>query len=58
MKICILGNSHSAAIKYGWDKFGKKKLECNVTFFASDGRTLQKGLKINRDLLITDGRNS
>jgi len=41
MKICILGNSHAASLKLGWDEISPYHPDKQLTFFASR----QKGLK-------------
>lgn len=51
MKICVLGNSHAASLKLGWDLISDKYKNYQLTFFASRGDLLS-GLKREGNRLI------
>jgi hypothetical protein len=55
MKICIIGNSHVAALKLAWvNHFDKRcKKDNDITFFASPGNSL-RSLKLENNKLIPD----
>ena len=39
-KLCVIGNSHVAALKSGWEKMRDDFKDIEVTFFASAGKSL------------------
>lgn len=41
MKLCVLGNSHVAALKLGWDKIRESYPQVSIRFFAAPGSRLQ-----------------
>jgi len=47
-QICILGNSHAAAIRQGWKAIGDDYPDVAITFFAAPGPLL-------RELILRDG---
>ncbi|MCB1343072.1 MAG: hypothetical protein KDK24_18780 [Pseudooceanicola sp.] len=49
MLICILGNSHAAALKHGWDRIGAGFPDVDAHFFTMLGQNLGR-------LELTDGR--
>ncbi len=66
MRICVLGNSHVACLKQGWDHVGARYPDLKVTFFASrqeglkalrrDGDSLTPGnAALAKDLAFTSG---
>jgi len=48
MKICVIGNSHTASLKLGWDEIAAANPKIKVTFFAGRG-------KITDDLQVKSG---
>ncbi len=48
MRVCVIGNSHFAAIKQGWDSLPELAQTMELTFFGSPGSML-------RTLEVTDG---
>ena len=58
MKICIIGNSHVAALKLAWENhFDKRcKKDNDITFFASRGKSL-RSLKLENNKLIPDSEH-
>ncbi len=59
MKVCVLGNSHAAALRQGLDEIedeiGKR---CEVTFFASRREGLRSLTRAGDQLVSTDSRVS
>jgi hypothetical protein len=51
MKICVLGNSHAASLKNGWDDISCNFPNIQITFFASRANGLQ-GLIIDDNRLV------
>lgn len=49
MNICVLGDSHCAALKRGWEEIHSQFPDCHLTFFASRGITLS-------NLKVADGK--
>lgn len=41
MRICVIGNSHAAALKSGWDRIGPDWPDRSLTFFAAIGMRLR-----------------
>lgn len=66
MRVCVLGNSHAAALKQGFDSLNDKPGRCEVTFFASradglrslvcrGGKLLSPDANVSQNLLRTSG---
>lgn len=53
MKICILGNSHLASIKLGWEESKSLHVNYKVDFFGAPSKNL-KNLRQDGHFLITD----
>lgn len=53
LRICILGNSHAACLKEGWDRMANKYPHLQLTFFAAR-RDLLKGLHRTGNVLLPD----
>lgn len=53
MRVCILGSSHIAAWKLGWERIRNHHAGLSLTFFGSRGLTLQE-LKVAGDRLSSD----
>jgi hypothetical protein len=51
MKICVLGNSHVASLKKGWDSIQADNQKYQLTFFASRQKGLA-GLKLDNGVLV------
>lgn len=51
MNVCILGNSHVACLKQGWDRIGMRHPDMRMTFFASRQERL-KGLALQGRSLV------
>jgi len=51
MKICILGNSHTASLKTGWDKISSDYPQVMLTFFAARGNAMSR-LESKLNMLI------
>jgi hypothetical protein len=51
LRLCVLGNSHAAALKTGWDDIKSGFMQCQLTFFASRGIGLA-GLVLNGCRLV------
>ena len=51
MKICILGNSHAASLKTGWDQISSNYPQIKLTFFAARGNSLS-GLESKLNILV------
>lgn len=51
MKICVLGNSHVASLKKGWDSIQTDNQKHQLSFFASRQNGLA-GLKLNNGTLV------
>ncbi len=49
-RICIIGNSHVASLKTGWDEIKDRHGDCELTFFASPKRNMNN-LEIKDDVL-------
>lgn len=47
--LCIIGNSHTAALKLAWEDLSIKFPEIEITFFAARGRAIGR-------LMVHDGR--
>lgn len=43
MKVAVLGNSHAAALKYGYDNFKERYLGVDIDFYAANHSELQRG---------------
>lgn len=66
MRICVIGNSHAAMIKGGWDRIAAEYPGVSLTFFASpggamsqlaarDGRLVARRPELRQDFVITSG---
>jgi hypothetical protein len=66
MNICIIGNSHVAALKLGWDQMRRDHPDASITFLAApatemealflDGKLLKAGTpSLERYLLLSSG---
>jgi hypothetical protein len=66
VRVCILGNSHTASLRQGWDDIQRQWPGVEITFFASrahglagldlrDGRLLPSNAELARDLAYTSG---
>lgn len=51
MKICMIGNSHIASLKQGWDMVGREFAGVELVFFAAP-RGRMAGLKVEGDRLV------
>lgn len=51
MKVCILGNSHAAALKLAWTRMGPMRPDITVDFFADRGQGLQ-ALNVDGGVLV------
>ena len=51
MKICVLGNSHIASLKNGWDRVGQKYPDIELVFFGARGAGLD-GLELDGKALV------
>lgn len=51
LRLCVLGNSHAAALKQAWDALSDSYPGIRLTFFASRGSTLSE-LKLSGDRLV------
>lgn len=56
MKICILGNSHAAALKHGWDRIAADYRGVNVHFYTMLGQNLGALELDGRHLVKKGGR--
>lgn len=56
INLCIIGNSHTGALKRAWDKVHTQNPDINITFFAHRAHGL-KGLKIKENSLTPDNEN-
>ena len=59
MKLCIVGDSHLAAFKNGWNQISSEFQNVNITFFGSQGASLscleaENGALVPRNSLIAD----
>lgn len=57
-KICILGNSHVASLKQGWDQIGEHWPSINVQFFAQPGNDGLKTVRLDGHFLTSDHENA
>ncbi len=51
MKICVIGDSHTAALKRSWSEIASLYPQVSLTFFASRGVTMSN-LKVQNESLI------
>lgn len=51
MKICIIGNSHIAALKLGWDHVSKDYHGVDIRFYGSGGQSL-KNIRLEERLIV------
>lgn len=51
MRLCVLSNSHSAALKLAWDDMPAARRDIEMTFFAARARRIGK-LRISGDELV------
>ncbi len=51
VKLCVIGNSHSACLKLAWDRLGALYPDISITFFAQRGFGMG-GLLPHRGLLV------
>lgn len=51
LRLCVLGNSHSGALKLAWDTLAGSYPDVSITFFASRGSTLNR-LKLSGNRLV------
>ncbi len=51
IKLCILGNSHTASLKLGWDIIAHQYPDINITFFANRGVTME-ALQVKEGILV------
>jgi len=52
LKLCIIGNSHIASLKQGWEKIQSDHPDINIRFFGSPGSSINR-LKTNKSSLIS-----
>lgn len=66
IRVCVIGNSHVAALKLAWDNIAAEFADFSFTFFAShgasttgliakDGQLVPKSLALSRQLELTSG---
>lgn len=53
MKLCVLGNSHLASFKTGWDLIGDRYPHIEATFFGAT-RGAMRGLRVREGALVPD----
>ncbi|MFC3122273.1 hypothetical protein [Agaribacter flavus] len=51
MRLCVIGDSHTAALKRSWDDIGSNRKDVSIRFFASRGVTISN-LKIESGALV------
>ncbi len=51
MRVCIIGNSHVAALKLGWDALAPDHPDVEIVFFAQRGNHMSD-LRVDGDVLI------
>jgi len=54
MKLCILGNSHAAALKHGWDRIGCEYQDVDVDIFSMLGQNMAELELVGHSLSLAD----
>ncbi len=54
MKLCILGNSHAAALKHGWDRIDSEYPEVDVDIFSMRGQNMAELELVGHTLSLAD----
>jgi hypothetical protein len=52
-RICVLGNSHVASLKLGWDSLKTQYPNVDITFFANRQRRME-ALQVEKGKLVPD----
>jgi len=55
MRVCVIGNSHVASLKSGWDQLAARYRDVELTFFASRGNLIAQ-LELVGNVLVAPGK--
>ena len=53
IRLCILGNSHTASLKLAWDIIADQHPDIDIVFFANRGTTME-ALQVEGNMLVPD----
>jgi hypothetical protein len=56
-RLCVIGNSHVAALKLGWERLRASYPGMSLTFFGTAGRDACKNLRLVEGALVPDERD-
>jgi len=56
-RLCLMGNSHLAALKLGWDRLRDAHPDVAVTFFGSRGAGVCKGMRLEGGALVPSAQD-